>query len=186
MFNELNSVENYLRDALCGLSPAGGGRVAERGPAYVPFGRNPAGAGWHYLPAVELPRRVQDVFIEDYLRQALIRLNPSIAARPERADEVLYHLRAIVLSVRDDGLVRANETFTAWLRGEKSLPFGPGGEHVTIRLIDFDDLDNNQYLLTTQYTFRAGPAERRADLVLFVNGLPLVIVEAKTPVRPAV
>jgi type I restriction enzyme R subunit len=53
-------------------------------------------------------------------------------------------------------------------------------------LIDYDDLGKNQYIVTTQYTFRAGSAERRADLVLFVNGLPLVLVEAKTPVRQSV
>jgi hypothetical protein len=53
--------------------------------------------------------------------------NPSIAEKPERADEVLYKLRAIVLSVRSDGLITANEEFTAWLRGERSMPFGPTG-----------------------------------------------------------
>ena len=75
------------------------------------------------------------------MREALIRLNPEIAAQPDRADEVLYKLRAILLGVRSDGLVKANEEFTAWLRGERSMPFGPNGEHVTIRLIDFDDLE---------------------------------------------
>ena len=130
--------------------------------------------------------RVNDVFIETYLREALIRLNPEIASQPERADEVLYKLRAIVLSVRSDGLIRANEEFTAWLRGDRSMPFGINNEHVTVKLIDYDDLDQNQYIVTTQYTFRAGTSERRADLVLLVNGLPLVIVEAKTPVRQSV
>ncbi len=120
------------------------------------------------------------------MRDALLRLNPDIAAAPDRADEVIHKLRAIVLAVRGEGLIRANELFTGWLRGEMSLPFGRNHEHVTIRLIDFDDLDANQYVVTTQYTIRAGAAERRADLVLLVNGLPLVVVEAKTPVRPSV
>jgi type I restriction enzyme, R subunit len=66
------------------------------------------------------------------------------------------------------------------------MPFGPNGEHVTIHLLDFADLGRNQYTLTTQYAYRAGAAERRADLVLLINGLPLVLVEAKTPVRQAV
>ena len=57
--------------------------------------------------------------------EGLIRLNPEIAARPDRADEVLYKLRAIVLSVRSDGLIRANEEMTAWMRGQRSMPFGP-------------------------------------------------------------
>lgn len=190
MFNEQNSVENFIRDLVCGQPAARGSGaaagVAETAAAYLPFGRSQKGAGWHYVPALDLPRRVNDVFIEEYVRQALMRLNPSIAAKPERADEVLYRLRAIVLSVRSDGLIRANEEFTAWLRGERSMPFGERNEHVTIRLIDFENLDENLYVATTQYTFRAGPAERRADLVLLVNGFPVVLVEAKTPVRQAV
>ena len=186
MFNELNTVENYIRDLLCGQQKDDKGGLAESQAAYTTIGRNSAGAGWHYVNALALPRRINDVFVEDYLRDALIRLNPAIAARPERADEVLYKLRAIVLTVRSEGLIRANEEFTAWLRGERSMPFGERNEHVTIHLLDYEDLDQNQYILSTQYTFRAGPAERRPDLVLLINGLPLVIIEAKTPVRHAV
>ena len=44
---------------------------------------------------------------------------------------------------RSDGLVKANEEFAAWLLGERSMPFGANGEHVTIRLIDFDDIEQN-------------------------------------------
>jgi len=183
-FTEANTVEAMIRDLLCG-TPTFDDRVTERPEPYA-AGRAGHGLGWRYIPAVELPRRIQDVFVEEYVRLALIRLNPSIAADPARADEVLYKLRAIVLAVRSDGLIRANEEFTAWLRGERSMPFGDNYEHVTIRLVDFSDLDNNQYIVTTQYTFRAGAAERRADLVLLINGFPLVLIEAKTPVRDAV
>src|SRR5688572_25018154 len=63
------------------------------------------------------------------------------------------------------------------------MPVGANGEHVTIRLIDFADLEQNHSVVTTQYTFRVGATEKRADLVLLVNGIPLVVVEAKTPVR---
>jgi type I restriction enzyme R subunit len=191
-FDEANTVEAYVRDLLSGPADLPGSfeasrKVVQEIPStYVTPGRAKRGLGWHYVASAQLPRRIQGVFVEEYARQALIRLNPSIAAQPERADEVLYKLRAIVLGVRGDGLIRANEEFTAWLRGDRSMPFGENYEHVTVRLIDFDDLDNNQYIVTTQYTFRAGAAERRADIVLLVNGFPLVLVEAKTPVRDAV
>ncbi len=187
MFNEQNTVENYIVHRLTGTTlPASAGEMSEDAAPYIPVGRNRSSAGWHYVSSLALPRRVNDVFIEQYLREALIRLNPEITAQPERADEVLYKLRAIVISVRSDGLIRANEEFTAWLRGDRSMPFGRNNEHVTVKLIDYDDLDRNQYIVTTQYTFQAGSSERRADLVLFINGLPLVLVEAKTPVRQAV
>ena len=186
MFHEGNTVEAYVRDLLCGPQPARPRAVTELPVPYVTPGLAPHGAGWHFAPGAALPRQPQDVFVESYVREALIRLNPAIAAQPERADEVIYKLRAVVLGVRSDGLVSANEEFTAWLRGERSMPFGPNHEHVTVHLVDFGDLSQNQYVVATQYTFRAGPVERRADLVALVNGLPLVLVEAKTPVRNAV
>ncbi|GIK44085.1 MAG: DEAD/DEAH box helicase [Chloroflexota bacterium] len=184
-FTESNTVEAMIRDLLAGPQKAGG-RLAETPQPYVTTGSSGRGLGWYFVPGIALPRQPQDVFVEPYVREALIRLNPTIAAQPDRADEVLYKLRAIVLAVRSDGLIRANELFTAWLRGDQSMPFGPRHEHVTIKLIDYEQPDNNQYVVATQYTFRAGAAERRADLVLLVNGFPLVLVEAKTPVRNAV
>ncbi len=183
-FTEANAVEHFVRDLLCGKQPAVA-VLAETAPVYH-AGGSKQGAGWQFAPAAALPRQLTDVFVEAYLRDALIRLNPDIAADPHRADEVIHKLRAIVLSVRSDGLIRANEEFTAWLRGERSMPFGPNHQHVTVRLIDFDDLSQNHFLVATQYKFRVGPVERRADLVLLVNGLPLVIVEAKSPVRQSV
>ncbi len=104
-----------------------------------------------------MPRQIQEVLVEPWLRDALIRLNPEIGAQPDFADEVLYKLRAILLSVRSDGLIRANEEMTAWMRGERSMPFGPNNEHVPVRLIDLDDLSQNHYIVTQQYTYRAGP-----------------------------
>lgn len=186
MFTEQSTIETLIRDILCGAQPAPRPGIAEEPARYLTPGRGTRGAGWQYVPPADLPRQPSDVLVEPYVREALIRLNPSIAAQPDRADEVLHKLRAILLSVRGEGLIRANELFTAWLRGEMSMPFDRNNEHVTVRLIDFDDLDANQYVVTTQYTFRAGAAERRADVVLLVNGFPLVIVEAKTPVRPSV
>jgi type I restriction enzyme R subunit len=157
-FNESNTVEAFARDLLKSI-------------------------GWAFVDRDTLPRQQQDVLVESHLREALIRLNPTIAERPERTDEVIYRLRAAIMTVRDTGLVKANEEFAAWLLGERSMPFGENGEHVTIRLIDFDTLKNNRFVATQQFTFRAGKTEKRADIVLLVNGMPLVIIEAKTPVR---
>lgn len=157
-FNESNTVEAFIRDLLKSM-------------------------GWTFVDRDKLPRQPLDVLVESHLREALIRLNATIAERPERADEVLYRLRAANMTVRNTGLVKANEEFAAWLLGERSMPFGENGEHVTIRLIDFDNLKNNRFVVTQQFTFRAGKSEKRADIVLLVNGMPLVIIEAKTPVR---
>jgi len=184
MFNEANTVEAYVRDLLAGPRNAAGANTVKEPVAS--YGPSPKGIGWRFAAPPEVPRQIQEVLVEPWLRDALIRLNPEIAAQPDRADEVLYKLRAIVLSVRSDGLIRANEEMTAWMRGERSMPFGQNNEHVPVRLIDFEDASQNQYIVTQQFTYRAGPTERRADLVLMVNGLPLVLIEAKTPTRAAV
>jgi len=178
-FNEANTVEAFIRDLLCG----GVTHHTAVGPGLARHNNQLSGLGWHYLSHHDLPRQPQEALVEDHLREALIRLNPTIAANPDRADEMLHRLRAIIMGVRSDGLVKANEAFADWLTGEKSMPFGENGEHVTIKLIDFDDLEQNQYVVTQQYTFRAGKTEKRADLVLLINGIPLVLIEAKTPVR---
>ncbi|MCA9124031.1 MAG: type I restriction endonuclease subunit R [Planctomycetaceae bacterium] len=161
MFNEANTVEQMILDACQGL-------------------------GWQFVSGPQLPRQAADVFVESQLRDALIRLNPEIAAQPDRADEVIYKLRAIPLAVQNDGLVRSNEALAEWMRNDKTMPFGERGEHTTVRLIDFDHPENNELIVCNQWTYKVGQLEKRFDIVLLINGLPVVIGEAKTPVRPAV
>lgn len=142
-------------------------------------------SGWTYRHGPSLPRLASDVLLETELAQALERLNPEIAANPDRADEVIYKLRAVIGGVAGGGLVGANEQFMSWVRGEQSMPFGPNGEHVTIQLVDFEVMARNAFIVANQVTFSLGVL-KRFDIVGFVNGLPLVLGEAKTPVRPAV
>lgn len=73
-----------------------------------------------------------------------------------------------------------------WVRGEKTLPFGPHGEHVSVRLVDTEHPGNNRLTVCNQWTYQAGAVEKRFDVIFLVNGLPLVIGEAKTPTRSAV
>lgn len=163
-FDEANSVRDFVRD-----------RVRSKD---VPF-----------IPGSELPRRVDEVMLEGQVKDALIRLNPEIASDPDKADEVIYNLRAILIAARTSSHpVVANEEFMAWLTGQKSMPFGPHGEHTTVRLIDFEhpaDERSNEWVIATEVTYKLGQVEKRFDLVLWCNGFPLVVGEAKTPVRPA-
>ena len=188
MFTESNTVEQMILDA---ATKTGGKQVLmvrDDSPRYAgdSLGDELRPSHWEYVPAAQVPRQPGDVMVEPWLREALIRLNPEIAAQPDRADEVIYALRACLLSVGADGLVRANEVFTTWLRGEKSMPFGPHGEHVPVRLVDAARPSSNRLTVTNQWIYQAGAVEKRFDVVLLVNGLPLVIGEAKTPTRSAV
>jgi type I restriction enzyme R subunit len=188
-FTESNTVEQMILDAAIHLdSGADHSGVREK-----PVSGWSGSAGedlkpcrWSYVVASALPRQLDQVIVLEWVREALITLNPEIAAQPERADEVIYALRAILLGVGSDGLVRANEHFMAWLRGEKTMPFGPNGEHVPVRLIDFDQPGRNRLSVTQQWFFQSGSVEKHFDVVFLINGLPLVIGEAKTPTRSAV
>lgn len=188
MFTESNTVEQMILDAATKLGGKQAPSVREPSPRYGgdSLGDELRPARWSYVPAAQIPRQPGEVMVEPWLREALIRLNPEIAAQPDRADEVIYNLRACLLSVQADGLVRANENLAAWLRGEKTMPFGPDGEHVPVRLVDAFDLTQNRLTVTNQWTYQAGAVEKRFDVVFVVNGLPLVIGEAKTPTRRAV
>jgi len=187
-FNESNTVERMILDALS-ADTTGGNRPFELkdAPGWgASLGGELRPAKWEYAPAADVPRQPGDVMVEPWLRLALIRLNPEIANQPDRADEVIYALRAILLTVQADGLVRANENFMDWLRGEKTMPFGPNGEHVPVRLVDTAHPAGNQLVVTNQWVYQAGSVEKRFDVVFLVNGLPIVIGEAKTPTRSAV
>ncbi|MFG1847184.1 type I restriction endonuclease subunit R [Micromonospora carbonacea] len=162
-FNEANTVRDFVRDLV-------------------------ASPDIQFVAGRDLPRRADEVLLEGPVKEALRRLNPAIEADPRRADEVIHHLRAIILAARrTPNPVVANEEFAAWLTGQKSMPFGPAGEHVTIRLVDFDNPEPsaNQWMISTEVTYKVGRVERRFDLVLWCNGFPLVVGEAKSPVRPA-
>jgi type I restriction enzyme R subunit len=160
-FDEANSVRDFVRDGV-------------------------ASHGIRFVPGVELPRTTGEVILEDAVKAALVRLNPEIAAAQDKADEVIYALRATLISARTTPHpVVLNEAFMAWLTGQKSMPFGPDGEHTTVRLIDFDDPSANEWVISTEVTMRQGRVEKRFDLVLWCNGFPLVVGEAKSPTRPA-
>src|SRR5438067_12235757 len=66
------------------------------------------------------------------------------------------------------------------------MPFGHNGEHVSVRLVDTIQPTNNRLTVVNQWTYQAGAVVKRFDVVFLVNGLPVVIGEAKTPTRSAV
>jgi type I restriction enzyme, R subunit len=176
-FNEQNSVENYIIQQLTGANLNAKSKVQEEAVAYSLL--------WKYVASEDLKREITEVLVESELKAALVRINPAIASLHERADEVIHKLRAILISVNQVGLVRANEDFAKWMKGEMTMPFGKDGEHVTIDLIDFNTRTNNTYIATNQFKVRTRET-KIPDIVLLINGIPVVVGEAKTPVRPAV
>ncbi len=142
--------------------------------------------GWSHLPGKQLPRARTDVLTEKWLLEALISLNSDLRAVPERIDEVMPLVRMATLSAASEGLVAANERMVTLLRGDHTLKYVGTNRYVPLRLIDFQQPTSNTYMLSDEVTFGPLGHERRFDLVLWVNGIPVVVVETKTPVNAAV
>ncbi len=185
-FNEMNTIENALRDHLVGKPvTTQTGIMAEETAEYIADSRD---LKWKYVNGENLVlygKQAQDVFVDTWLKDALCRLNKPLAANPDLADEVIHRLRGVLLVAGYSGLIRANEIFHEWLLGRVSMPLGKDGEHITIHLVDFDAPQNNHFVLSQQVQF-TGTRDCYFDLVLYVNGLPLVVGEVKTPVRDAI
>ena len=117
-----------------------------------------------------------EVVLVERLREAIMQLNPAI---PEEArTEALRK----VLRVGTPALVQTNRVFHRMLRDgvpvEYPRPDGSiAGDHV--RLVDFDDVPANDWLAVNQLTVIEGQHKRRPDIVVFVNGLPLGLIELK-------
>lgn len=145
--------------------------------------------GWNFISADDLPRDFSDVMVEPMVKEALIRLNPEIAEEPSRADEVIYKLRAIILSVQHHNLITQNELFQRMIFEENSYPFGKNGRMIPIRFFGTmkkEDLVLNEYVVTNQWIYPQAEGGKRLDIVLLVNGFPISIGELKTPVRNAI
>lgn len=145
--------------------------------------------GWTHIPADKLHRDYTDVLVEPMVKQALIRLNPEIAEEPSRADEVIYKLRTVILTVQPHNIVTQNELFKKMMFEENSYPFGKDGRMVPIRFFGTatkENLSLNEYVVTNQWVFPKDEGGKRLDIVLLINGFPVAIGELKTPVRNAI
>jgi type I restriction enzyme R subunit len=136
------------------------------------------GHGPHLAPGEPAAERDSfgEVVLVGRLRAAIRRLNPAI---PEGAREEALRK---VLRVGTPSLVQTNRAFNRMLRDgvpvEYPRPDGSiAGDHV--RLVDFGDVRANDWLAVNQFTVIEGQHNRRPDIVLFLNGLPLGLIELK-------
>ena len=119
----------------------------------------------------------KEVVLTNRLQDAIARLNPNI---PTDAQEEAIRK---VLHPDSPALVQNNRTFHQMLvDGIEVEYWQPDGtiRGERVRLIDFDTPDNNNWLAVNQFTI-VETSERRPDIVLFINGLPLAIIELKNP-----
>ena len=149
---------------------------------------NAAGkCGWIYAEPQFVPRLPDEVLVVQWLMEALLALNPITS---EQAEQVIYKLRACITSGgSSDELITANDKFRKLLFEENSYPFGENGDNINIRFFaKEDDTYKNRCIVTNQWEYPRKSKEggKRLDLVYVINGIPMVVGEAKTPVKASV
>jgi type I restriction enzyme R subunit len=117
-----------------------------------------------------------EVVLAGRLREALLRINPAI---PEDAREEALRK---VLRVATPSLIQTNRAFHRMLRDGVDVEYArPDGstKHDKAWLVDFSQVEKNDWFAVNQFTVIEGQHNRRPDIVVFLNGLPLTLIELK-------
>ena len=134
--------------------------------------------GYDHLYGPDVERDYYVPFYEDRVTQKLHDVNPKV---PQAAvDEALRK----IAHIETGSLVQCNETFTDWLQNGIDVSYWNGKEtkHAHLNLVDYEDIARNSFEIVNQWTF-VERSEKRADLIVLLNGLPVVLMELKSPSR---
>jgi type I restriction enzyme R subunit len=142
------------------------------------------GLGWLHLDGTTLvPEKsnhrssLKDVVLTPNLEQAIQRINPWISE-----DNLRKVVREVTL-IQTSTLMEANKLFwerlTQYISVDQDLGSGRRGQ--TLKLIDFDNPENNEFLCVDQFKIQGPSQNIIPDILLFVNGLPLGVMECKSP-----
>ncbi len=119
-----------------------------------------------------------EIVLKDRLQQAIHRLNPTIPA------DALNQAQREIFNIASSDLPNNNEIFHKYLTEGITVEYQKNGETrgEPVNLIDWHNIDNNEFLVVNQFTVIEDNHNRRPDLVIFINGLPLVVIELKNAV----
>jgi type I restriction enzyme R subunit len=121
--------------------------------------------------------RFEDVLLLERLRKAVGRINPGIPA--DAREDAIRQVRRL----NSPELISNNEAFHRMLTEGINISYRKDGADRgdLVWLVDFNDPENNDFLVANQFTVVENNVNKRPDIILFVNGLPLVVIELKNP-----
>lgn len=134
--------------------------------------------GYEYAYGPDIERDFYSPLYEDVLVESLYRLNRGL---PDDAiQEALYKLK----NFENGELVQKNAIFMDYLQSGIPVRYFVDGEERSsiVYLVDYKNPDNNSFIVANQWTFIEN-CNKRPDIILFLNGLPVVLVELKSPSR---
>ncbi len=134
--------------------------------------------GWEYRYGPDVERDFHDPLYEAVLTESLSRINPH--AHSQALSEALNKLRHF----ENNDLVKQNFLFTDYLQNGVPVTYSDKGENKSeiIYLVDFKNVSNNSFIMANQWTV-IEKSNKRPDVILFVNGIPVVLFEFKSPSR---
>ena len=142
-------------------------------------------SGYQYIyapdiaPDSETPERssFEDILLLDRLKKAVDRINSSIPA--DAREDAIKQIQRL----NSPELIANNEAFHRMLTEGIKVSYHKDGADRgdLVWLIDFKNPENNEFLVTNQFTVIENDVNKRPDVILFVNGLPLVVIELKNP-----
>ena len=131
--------------------------------------------GWEYANrdrSAEYRRGEPGLFFYDVLKKQLVKLNPGIVEEA-KADSIIKDLE----NVRST--IEGNSEVLRYLKGEKSVYHEDEKREINLKLIDFEDISRNKFHVTDEWRYTNGTYANRSDVILLVNGIPIIIVETK-------
>jgi len=135
--------------------------------------------GPNIAPGSETPERssFEDIILQGKLKIAVARINPTIPASAQE-DAIRQAQR-----LNSPDLTTNNEAFHRMLTEGINVTYqkGENSRGDLVWLIDFDNPENNDYVVVNQYTIIENHSNKRPDVILFINGIPLVLMELKNP-----
>ncbi|HCH73631.1 MAG TPA: type I restriction endonuclease subunit R [Clostridiales bacterium] len=134
--------------------------------------------GYRYLYGPEVERDYRSPLYDAELEESIRRINAGVSE--DAIQDALFRLRNIEIGE----LAQKNEVFMDYLQNGISARYYENGEERSeiVRLIDYQNQNNNSFIVSNQWTFIEN-SNKRPDVILFVNGLPLVLIELKSPSR---
>jgi type I restriction enzyme, R subunit len=119
----------------------------------------------------------QDVLLKERIKSAIDRINPTV---PEQAREQALK---DVLRIATPDLLQTNEDFHNYLTNGIEVEYrtNEGERGDKIWLIDYNDISKNEFVVCNQFTVIEDNQNKRPDVILFINGIPLVVIELKNP-----
>jgi type I restriction enzyme R subunit len=125
-----------------------------------------------------MERNFDEVLLKDRLLDSLVRINPTLSHKS--IDDAIKQIGRI----KSSEMLSDNETFHRLLTEGVKVDIQKDGvtRGEIVKLIDFDDVENNDFVAANQFTIIENGHQKRPDIILFVNGLPLVVMELKNAV----